>query len=198
MKSPFSRRAFIGSLSAGLFLRRSLSAEPGGIPSALPAPEPIIDIHQLHFYDRMYNTGLRRFHRILEKFPKVNFIGHAQTWWGHIDRNYDGNSLYPVGPVTPGGLTDELLREHPNLFGDLSAASGLNSMIRDEDQARGFLDRHQDQLLFGSDCNDVLGRGPGCYGAQILAAVRRLAPGPAAVRKILCRNASRLLGRKDG
>jgi predicted TIM-barrel fold metal-dependent hydrolase len=101
--------------------------------------------------------------------------------------------MYPNGPVTPGGITDRLLADYPNLFGDLSAGSGLNSMIRDEDHARGFLDRHQDKLLYGSDCNDILGRGPGCLGAQILAAVRRLAPNEEARRKILHRNAKRLL-----
>lgn len=35
----------------------------------------------LHFQFEMYNYGLDRFHKMLEKFPKVNFIGHAQGWW---------------------------------------------------------------------------------------------------------------------
>jgi predicted TIM-barrel fold metal-dependent hydrolase len=147
----------------------------------------------MHFQHEVYNTGIERFHKTLEKFPEVNFIGHAQTWWGNIDRHHDQTSMYPNGPVTPGGITDRLLADYPNLFGDLSAGSGLNSMIRDEDHARGFLDRHQDKLLYGSDCNDILGRGPGCLGAQILAAVRRLAPNEEARRKIPHRNAKRLL-----
>jgi predicted TIM-barrel fold metal-dependent hydrolase len=79
------------------------------------------------------------------------------------------------------------------MFGDLSAGSGLNSMLRDEDHARGFLNRHQDKLLFGSDCNDAVGSGDKCLGAQILAAIRRLAPHPKAIRKILFGNASRVL-----
>jgi hypothetical protein len=56
--------------------------------------------------------------------------------------------------VTAGGLTDRYLADYPNMFGDLSAGSGLNALTRDEDFTRGFLERHQDKLLFGSDCSD--------------------------------------------
>ena len=146
----------------------------------------------MHFQHATYNLGIERFHKILEKFPKVNFIGHAQTWWGNIDASLDQTVLYPKTKVTPGGITDRLLSDYPNMFGDLSAGSGLNSMLRDEDHARGFLDRHQDKLLFGSDCNDAVGSGEKCLGAQILAAIRRLAPNPKAIQKILRENAARL------
>jgi predicted TIM-barrel fold metal-dependent hydrolase len=147
----------------------------------------------MHFQHEMYNLGIERFHTILKKYPKVNFIGHAQTWWGNIDKELEQKVLYPVTKVTPGGITDRLLSDYPNMYGDLSAGSGLNSMLRDEDHARGFLDRHQDRLVFGSDCNDTIGRGPGCQGAQILAAIRRLAPNAKAIRRILYENAARLL-----
>src|SRR5258705_177214 len=30
----------------------------------------------MHFMHDRYNTGIERFHKTLEKFPKVNFIGH--------------------------------------------------------------------------------------------------------------------------
>ncbi len=148
----------------------------------------------MHFQHEMYNLGIDRFHKVLEKYPKVNFIGHAQTWWANIDKNHaDQTVLYPTGNVTPGGITDRLLADYPNMFGDLSAGSGLNALIRDEAQTRGFLARHVDKLVFGSDCNDTLGRGPGCQGAQILAAVRRLAPDKKVERKILCETAKKLL-----
>jgi predicted TIM-barrel fold metal-dependent hydrolase len=94
--------------------------------------------------------------------------------------------------VRPGGLTDRLLGEHPNLYADLSAGSGLNALTRDEEFTRGFLHRHQDKVLFGSDCNDLEGRGEKCQGARILEAVRRLAPSRAVERKVLCGNARRL------
>ncbi|MBM3838659.1 MAG: amidohydrolase [Verrucomicrobia bacterium] len=146
----------------------------------------------MHFQHGTYNLGIERFHKILAKYPETNFIGHAQTWWGNIDASLDQTVLYPKTKVTRGGITDRLLADYPNMFGDLSAGSGLNSMLRDEDHARGFLDRHQDKLLFGSDCNDSVGRGEKCLGAQILAAIPRLAPNPKAVRKILFENAARL------
>ena len=147
----------------------------------------------MHFQHEAYNLGIERFHIMLEKYPDVNFIGHAQTWWGNIDANHDQAVMYPKTPVKAGGITDRLLSDHGNMYGDLSAGSGLNSMLRDEDHARGFLDRHQDRLLWASDCNDTIGSGDACIGSKGLAAVRRLAPDAEALRKILHGNAARLL-----
>jgi predicted TIM-barrel fold metal-dependent hydrolase len=147
----------------------------------------------LHFQFGRYNTSFDRFHTILEKYPTVNFIGHAQTWWANIDAKADQQVLYPKGPVTPGGITDRLLSDYPNVFADMSAGSGLNALLRDEDHARAFLARHQDKLLYGSDCNDAIGEGEKCSGSQQLATIRRLAPNKAAERKILFGNAKRVL-----
>ena len=147
----------------------------------------------MHFQHEAYNLGFERFHKLVGKFPKVNFIGHAQTWWGNIDRNHQQAVMYPKGPVTPGGITDRLLTDYPNVYGDLSAGSGLNALLRDEDHARDFLKRHQDRLIYGSDCNDHDGAGPGCSGSQQLAAIRRLAPDDQAVAKILRGNATRVM-----
>jgi predicted TIM-barrel fold metal-dependent hydrolase len=65
-------------------------------------------------------------------------------------------------------------------------------MMRDEDHARRFLARHQDKLLYGSDCNDRVGRGATCSGWLAIRAIRRLAPDQPAARKILHDNARRL------
>ncbi len=147
----------------------------------------------LHFQHEAYNLSFEKFYKILEKFPKANFIGHAQTWWGNIDRDHKQEVMYPKGKVTRGGLTDRYLSDYPNMYGDLSAGSGLNSMLRDEEHARWFLGRHQDKLLYGSDCNDSAGQGEMCQGAQTIAAIRRLAPKGAAQRKIFRENARRVL-----
>jgi len=147
----------------------------------------------LHFQYQTYNTGFERFHTVLERHPRVNFIGHAQTWWGNIDRNHDQSVMYPTTRVTPGGITDRLLSGYENIFGDLSAGSGLNALLRDEDHARDFLSRHQDKLMFGSDCDDHVGEGAVCSGSQCLAAIRRLASSPTVIAKILQRNAVRVL-----
>jgi len=147
----------------------------------------------MHFQHETYNLGFERFHKMLEKFPKVNFIGHAQTWWGNIDKNHQQAVMYPKGPVTPGGITDRLLADYPNVYGDLSAGSGLNALLRDEDHAREFLKRHQDKLIYGSDCSDPEGAGQKCSGSQQLAAIRRLAPDQQAIRKMLSLNAARVM-----
>ncbi|HEY2343304.1 MAG TPA: amidohydrolase family protein [Chthoniobacteraceae bacterium] len=147
----------------------------------------------LHFQFGRYNTSYERFPRILEKFPQVNFIGHAQTFWANIDANADQKTLYPIGPVTPGGLTDRYLADYPNFFGDMSAGSGLNAMRRDEEHATAFIARHVDKLMFGSDCNDRVGQGEKCSGSQMLATIRRLASSKETERKLLYANAKRLL-----
>ena len=147
----------------------------------------------MHWQFQMYNYGLERFHKMLEKYSKVNFLGHAQTWWANIDRNNaDQSVMYPKGPVTPGGLTDRYLSDYPNMFGDLSAGSGLNALTRDEGFARDFIARHQDKLVYGSDCSDHIGSGTPCQGAQTIATIRKLAPSKAVERKLLYGNAKKL------
>jgi len=147
----------------------------------------------MHFEYKNYNLEFERFPKFVEKYPTVNFIGHAQTWWGNIDKKHTQAVMYPKGPVTPGGITDRLLSDYPNVYGDLSAGSGLNAMLRDEDHAKDFLKRHQNKLMFGSDCTDPIGQGSKCSGSQQLATVRRLGPDPQAIRKMLYGNAARLL-----
>jgi predicted TIM-barrel fold metal-dependent hydrolase len=147
----------------------------------------------MHFEHGRYNRHIERFYRMLEKFPTVNFIGHAQAWWGNIDKNHDQTKSYPRGSVTSGGITDRYLSDYPNCYADLSAGSGYNALTRDEDHYRQFLVRHQDKLVFGSDCSESIGTRPECVGANILAAIRRLAPEKAIERKVLYENAKRLL-----
>lgn len=147
----------------------------------------------IHFQHGRYNHGFERFHKILEAYPTVNFFGHAQTWWGNIDARAEQKVLYPKGPVTPGGLTDKYLSDYPNIFGDLSAGSGLNAMTRDLDHAAGFFDRHQDKLCYASDCADTVGQGEECSGARMRDLVKELVSDAEARTKILSGNAKRLI-----
>jgi|TARA_Y100000739_G_C20516597_1_gene422095 hypothetical protein len=78
------------------------------------------------------------------------------------------------------------------MYGDLSAGSGLNSLIRDEDHTKEFFERHQDQLLYGSDSADSIGRGNGCQGSRTIAAVRRIASSRKIERKLLFENSRKL------
>lgn len=147
----------------------------------------------MHWQHEMYNYGFERFYKMLEKYPKVNFIGHAQTWWANIDKNHtDQSVLYPKSPVTAGGITDRYLSDYPNMYGDLSAGSGLNALTRDEDHAKLFLERHQDKLIYGSDCADSSGlTTPECSGAMDIAFIRK-AVSKEVERKLLYHNAKKL------
>ncbi|WP_414662347.1 amidohydrolase family protein [Horticoccus sp. 23ND18S-11] len=148
----------------------------------------------MHWQAGSYNYGFERFHTMLKKYPTVNFIGHAQTWWANIDQANvdDPKNLYPKGKVTAGGLTDRYLRDYPNMYADLSAGSGEGAFKRDPEHARAFFTRHQDKLLYGSDCSDKTGDLALCSGARQIAQVRQFSPSKAVERKVLYENAKRL------
>lgn len=148
----------------------------------------------IHWQIASYNHGFDRFHAMLKKYPKVNFIGHAQTWWANIDRDYqdDAKNLYPKGKVTPGGLTDRYLRDFPNMYADLSAGSGEGAFKRDPEHAGDFFVRHQDKLLFGSDCSDKIGGLTVCSGARQIAQIRQYSTSMAIEQKLLYENAKKL------
>jgi len=148
----------------------------------------------MHWQPKMYSYGIERFHTMLDKYPKVNFIGHAQGWWAHIDKNYvDNGVMYPKGKVTPGGLIDRLLADYPNIYADCSAGSGNNAISRDEDFSKEFFTRHQDKLLFGSDCPDIPGNESSvCIGKKTITQIKKLAKTKKIERKILYENAKKL------
>jgi predicted TIM-barrel fold metal-dependent hydrolase len=148
----------------------------------------------MHIQNQMYNHGFLRFWRVLEKYPDTHFIGHAQTMWANIDRLADQKMLYPTTQVVAGGMTDRYLRDYANFHADISAGSGLGSLLRDEERARAFLHRHQDKIMYGSDCADHSGKAPICQGANTIVAIKRLSVAPGIARKILHDNAAKMFG----
>jgi predicted TIM-barrel fold metal-dependent hydrolase len=155
-----------------------------------------------------YNTGVKRFGAILKAYPRTKFIGHADAFWANISADYSEQEAYPTGPVVPGGITDKLLSDYPNLFADTSANSANNALSRDSAFTIDFLKRHQDKLHFGSDCNCEDGRGGGaaqnsdrvaprmrgkCVAQETLKLLTASTP-PAIFRKIAWTNAHRLIG----
>ena len=107
-------------------------------------------------------TGYAKtFESILKAFPKTTFIGHADAFWANVSADYHNEAAYPAGPIKRGGVTDKLLGDYSNLFGDLAANSGNNAMSRDAEFTADFLKRHQNKLFFGSDCSCSDGRGGG-------------------------------------
>lgn len=163
----------------------------------------------LHFEDAPitgadgYNTGFKRFESMLKAYPKTRFILHATSVWANIDAADPGTTAYPRGKVTPIGLTDRLLADYSNAYIDLASNSGYNGLARDPDFTRPFLVRHQDKLVFGSDCTCADGRGGGltgprggrCIARETLSLIYESAP-RAVFRKAAWDNAARLHGFK--
>jgi uncharacterized protein len=169
----------------------------------------------IHFQevDHFANEGTwatgyaQTFESILRAYPGTTFIGHADAFWANVSADYRNDAAYPTGRVVRGGVTDKWLGEHSNLFADLSANSANNALSRDADFTAGFLERHQDKLLFGSDCSCTDGHGGGvsqtgnpaaarmtgkCVARETLSLLRR-STSPAIFQKIVWGNAHTLL-----
>jgi predicted TIM-barrel fold metal-dependent hydrolase len=149
-----------------------------------------------------FNTHFSRLPALLKQYPRTTFIGHANTFWANISAEVTDQN-YPSDKVKPGGLTDRMLTEFPYLYGDLSATSGRNALARSPDFSADFLARHQDKLLFGSDCACRDGKGAGqtsphplvagkCIARETLTALQKLTA-PEVFRKIVWQNGTRLL-----
>lgn len=143
-----------------------------------------------------FNTGLKQFDAMLKKFPKTTFIGHADAFWANVSADYAEDTSYPKGPIKPGGVTDRFLGEFPNLFADMSANSGNNFLMRDPEFAARFIERHQNKLMFGSDCACTDGkgtdRGGRCIARATLTQLKKLAA-PDVFRKIVWENGTRVI-----
>ncbi|HNX15021.1 MAG TPA: amidohydrolase family protein [Oscillospiraceae bacterium] len=102
-----------------------------------------------------YGGGIDALERAVGKCPETNFLGHAPGFWAHISGDDQYNKVpYPTGKVLPGGKLIEMLDKYPNLYCDMSAGSGANSLDRDHEFARQFLITYQDRVLYGRDYFD--------------------------------------------
>jgi uncharacterized protein len=119
-----------------------------------------------------FATGFKNFEAMLKAYPKTTFIGHADAFWANLSADYANQEAYPAGKIVRGGITDKLLGDYANLYGDLAANSGNNGLSRDPQFTADFLKRHQDKLIFGSDCSCADGKGGGISQANNPAAAR--------------------------
>ncbi len=107
--------------------------------------------------DWWYGGTIASLERAVAACPDTIFLGHAQSWWAHVSADGQAEkceAYYPSGPVGAGGETIRLLETYPNLYGDLSAGSGLNALTRDAEFGRKFLCDFADKLLYGVDGYD--------------------------------------------
>ena len=125
---------------------------------------PIL-FHLAPFVDDNYGLadlpGLPGLEETLRKFPKLKVFGHSQAFWCEMSP-YKGQNVrfgYPKGRIEEEGRIQELMRRYPNLYGDLSAGSGYNALVRDREYAAKFLAEFQDRLFFATDiCSPELTR----------------------------------------
>jgi predicted TIM-barrel fold metal-dependent hydrolase len=153
----------------------------------------------LHLEERNYNFNVLRLEALLSELPNTIFIGHGQSFWAYLEPAPIPVNGYPTGPIETPGPTMQWLLAYPNLYGDLSAGSGLNALTRDEEFTRDMLlGRAWHKLLFGTDCpcHDARGANwaPGCFGRRSRPVIERLAPSPQAAQAVLHDNLVRLLG----
>ena len=108
--------------------------------------------------------GLPYLEHTLQRFPDLKFIAHGPMFWAEYTANcrparnkpvfradgFQYGSPCAAGKITGEGVAMELLRDFPNLYGELSDAYPMLS--RDEDFAIKFLTEFQDKLFFGTDC----------------------------------------------
>jgi hypothetical protein len=127
--------------------------EVGGLPILFHLSNRPDHNGQYGCYD---DIGLPRLEKILKSFPKQIFLAHSQVFWSEIssDVNEADRGKYPAGKVTEGRVV-QLMREYPNLHGDLSAGSGYNAISRDLEFGLKFLEEFQDRLYFGTDLANV-------------------------------------------
>ena len=99
------------------------------------------------------DPGLPQLEGCLRKFPKLKIFGHGPAFWaeiGQLESPADRGG-YPKYPIKQEGVVPKLFRRYANMWGDLSAGSGYNALVRDHEYAAKFLMEFQDRLLYGTD-----------------------------------------------
>ena len=106
-------------------------------------------------YGVVDESGLPLLEELLKKYPKLKVIGHSQSFWiemsGDAPKDRDGRNSWGDGKVTSGGRIPELFSKYPNLYGDLSANSGGQAIMRDAEFGLKFLETYADRLFFATD-----------------------------------------------
>lgn len=106
-------------------------------------------------YGVVDKPGLPLLEKLLKKYPKLKVIGHSQSFWIEMSKDAptdrEGRNSWGSGKIVPGGRVPELFSKYPNLYGDLSANSGGQAIMRDTEFGLEFLENYSDRLFFATD-----------------------------------------------
>lgn len=137
LDDPFLQELFAAAEKLGMPVTMHMSPEEG------------------YSYGVVDEPGLPLLEQVLQCYPNLKILGHSQTFWiemsGDAPRDKEGRNSWGSGPIVPGGRVPELFEKYPNLYGDLSANSGGNAIMRDEEFGLAFLERYADRLFFATD-----------------------------------------------
>lgn len=124
------------NITGPLMLSYFRSCEKSGLPV-------LLHMTRKDGYGVIDAPGLPGLEQVLANFPKLNVIGHAQGFWSNIGFRRNGSD----GPK----CIEQLLQSYPNLYCDISAASGFRAMTSDEAYSASLLERFSDRFFFGTD-----------------------------------------------
>lgn len=147
-------------------------------------------------YGVVDDPGLPLLEECLKKYPKLKFLGHSQCFWIEMSKDSptdrESRNSWGEGPVIPGGRVPELFEKYPNLYGDLSANSGGQAIMRDPEFGLRFLETYADRLFFGTDMYSSEMEFP--LGAWLDEQVEKGTLSRETYEKICFRNAQRVFG----
>lgn len=85
-------------------------------------------------YGVVDEPGFPLLEQLLQNHPRLKILGHSKLFWNDIQ-----------------GKIYELFSKYPNLYGDLSANSGGNAIMKNLDFGLRFLETFSDRLFFATD-----------------------------------------------
>ena len=133
---------------------------------------------------------------VLQKYPNLKILGHSQAFWIEMSadapNDKEGRNSWGQGPVVAGGRVPELFAKYDNLYGDLSANSAGQAIMRDLEFGLKFLETYADRLFFATDMVNSDMVFP--LGAWLDEQVEKGALSRETYEKICWRNAQRVFG----
>lgn len=133
---------------------------------------------------------------VLQKYPNLKVLGHSQVFWiemsGDAPNDNDARNSWGQGPVAEGGRVPELFAKYPNLYGDLSANSAGQAIMRDPEFGLEFLETYADRLFFATDMVNSTMVFP--LGAWLDEQVEKGTLSRETYEKICWKNAQRIFG----